>query len=918
MKQTALVVCLVIAGCGGTEDTQGDADDADVVEDVVEEDAAEEEPSEAVEPPALEVLWEPLTLTDGAWEALAEVPDWLQDDLAINLAKLPPTIQEELATLILDLADPDLMDEVAFAMAHTSPEVIQHGMFFPELFVLNAELIYAYDPLLDYVTIENVGVPGVDPDFYSTLTYRVENDAGTVEDRTIDPEMYYWYVVHPRLEDELPWYVDGWTSGSGVRPDMGWFWREFLWDAAAEDCPTDRVCPLLRDTMAGVEVFRRRAEDSAFSTDARDAVEDFVDAALDWGAGTERPVQPNRIYVVACGNCGEYADFRVSSARTALMPSRNTGASSNDHTWGEWWYEGVGWHGETWFYKNGIRRDRRDNDCDGQADDGLLDTDEDGDGVTVAGGDCDDTLDTVHPGATEVQNGYDDDCDGWADTGFTDADLDGDGDGVSITAGDCDDTLDTVHPSGTEIANGRDDDCDTVADDGADTADADSDGHTIAAGDCNDHEAAVYPGATESTNGVDDDCDGTADDGTDTADSDSDGHTILAGDCDDTDDAIFPGAAEIANGVDDDCDGTADEGADAADGDSDGHTIAAGDCDDADASVHPGATDTGNARDDDCDGTADEGLSGSDRDGDGYTMAGGDCNDLIAGFHPGADDPRYSSNRLYAITSARGDSHLDTTRTEVYATLPSYLAFDVLDRSGDPVDGALVTIYGTWEVYGHPEAWAVASEVVTDLVGHAEITVGEANPYGYAVTSGIGDTPGGDHLFRAVERTEPFETYPVTAAVPGEMPEPAAATEADLTAGADPELTLSVSFDVESYRTAQDGRLYGSFSWEQDGGHLDAYLVDETNYSLFRSGDPFQAALVSVDAADGVTDHALPRTKTWYLVLSNADFIASTMVGSVSLAAAPAAGISWTGDAPELTYRFRIPPGEHVCITLTP
>ena len=54
----------------------------------------------------------------------------------------------------------------------------------------------------------------------------------------------------------------------------------------------------------------------------------------------------------------------------------------------------------------------RDDDCDGAVDEGF---DQDGDGYTSCGGDCNDAVASVHPGAVETFNGVDDDCNGVID-----------------------------------------------------------------------------------------------------------------------------------------------------------------------------------------------------------------------------------------------------------------------------------------------------------------------------------------------------------------------------------------------------------------------------------------------------------------------------------------------------------------------
>jgi len=234
--------------------------------------------------------------------------------------------------------------------------------------------------------------------------------------------------------------------------------------------------------------------------------------------------------------------------------------------------------------------------------------------------DCDDTDNSVNPGATEIcGNSVDDDCDGDIDemctvyTFYADTDGDTYGDAADFVTNftgiapmgyvadntDCDDTNSSIYPGATEICNSVDDDCDGTIDDGVLLtfyADADGDTYGNAAStsmactapmgyvsdntDCDDDDDDINPGETEICNGIDDDCSGVADDGPVVfldyyVDADGDGYgtgsafgfceapmgwSLLDGDCDDADDAINPGETETCNGIDDDCSGVADDG----------------------------------------------------------------------------------------------------------------------------------------------------------------------------------------------------------------------------------------------------------------------------------------------------------------------------------------------------------------------
>jgi len=106
---------------------------------------------------------------------------------------------------------------------------------------------------------------------------------------------------------------------------------------------------------------------------------------------------------------------------------------------------------------------------------GLYKTDGDTDGrdTSVEDGDCDDHRNEARPGNPELADNFmDDDCDGLADevdaTPSDDA-ADRDGDGVTIAAGDCNDNEETVEPGLDEVCgDGLDNDCDGVADRGPD------------------------------------------------------------------------------------------------------------------------------------------------------------------------------------------------------------------------------------------------------------------------------------------------------------------------------------------------------------------------------------------------------------------------------------------------------------------
>lgn len=240
------------------------------------------------------------------------------------------------------------------------------------------------------------------------------------------------------------------------------------------------------------------------------------------------------------------------------------------------------------------------------------------------GDDCNDRDATVFPGAQEQCDGKDNDCDGQVDEGLS---TDNDGDG-HYTPGSCalpnddpDDNNRYLPLGGWEICDGKDNNGDGVADEGLST-DEDGDAHTTPEScsgtrdDCNDKDPAVYPGAIEICDEKDNNCNGQIDEGA-SKDQDNDGHYSTDScdqpndDCNDSDWKIYPKAEELCDGEDNDCDGEIDEGL-SEDKDGDGHYSSGScakpddDCDDDDPLVHPRAEELCDGKDNDCSGEAED------------------------------------------------------------------------------------------------------------------------------------------------------------------------------------------------------------------------------------------------------------------------------------------------------------------------
>ena len=280
-------------------------------------------------------------LIGASYQALDKAPEWLRNDLCYVLSRINSFDQNEWAFAINNAVDP-YIDEIAFAIANSSPEYLASGYGSPDLFQENAELIYENDLYLDYVEVVDYGTSDSDENYYSTTIYWKEDDNGDTVQVEVPKEIYYWYIVHPKITDEIPAYIDPNIIESNtthnnniVNPPVGFFWRNYLFNYA------DTGYPVLKNMLEGCEIVWNGEQNvNPTQTHAAAVITNWINDCMEFTSDSERPHQPVRILRKHIGRCGELADLTAAASRAALIPCTSIFAISHDHTWNEFWEEG--------------------------------------------------------------------------------------------------------------------------------------------------------------------------------------------------------------------------------------------------------------------------------------------------------------------------------------------------------------------------------------------------------------------------------------------------------------------------------------------------------------------------------------------------------------------------------------------------
>lgn len=292
----------------------------------------------------LEALPPAYNVTALAESAIKEAPDWLNNDLFDIFRRIDTNLQNTYAQQIID-AGTQYRDEVAFQIAHLAPSTLQQMN--PGLPLANVQALYHIAPDLQYVEV--IEKQTNTANWYTTTKYRVTDSIGDTVWAEIPKEVYYWWIVMPKLSDEEP------KMGASVYDE---FWRSYLYNNA------DVGYPLLSDKLSNTKILWSGKEQRWNNKDSVDNPIPFHDSlpavavvgrwvahTLPDKASSPRPIQPNKILHDHNGNCGELEDLLSSGARTALIPIYSVGTWPGDHVWGEtywpltqeWTYYQVSW-----------------------------------------------------------------------------------------------------------------------------------------------------------------------------------------------------------------------------------------------------------------------------------------------------------------------------------------------------------------------------------------------------------------------------------------------------------------------------------------------------------------------------------------------------------------------------------------------
>jgi hypothetical protein len=281
-------------------------------------------------------------LSDVVLAAIAKSPLWIQPALTRQFRNI--SNPESYADLLLN-SSKQYTDEIAFSIASCPGGKVPSPLLLKE----NTESLYEHDSWIQYADI--IDYDDGAGNYYSTIQYRVLEN-GAEQHFLLPPEIYYWYIVHPKItmEDVDASYGPLWRNYLFEHNDLGYpLLKEklstikYLWDCSSYSQPGGR----LWDTWVTLH------------PTAIEAVSYWIGKTVPYPAVGDRPGQPCVIAHEHNGWCGELQQIAVAAQRAALIPSIGASNVGEDHVWREFYERG--WHeNDNWWSDTGGAVDQPD------------------------------------------------------------------------------------------------------------------------------------------------------------------------------------------------------------------------------------------------------------------------------------------------------------------------------------------------------------------------------------------------------------------------------------------------------------------------------------------------------------------------------------------------------------------------------
>lgn len=295
-------------------------------------------------------------------QAINIAPKWMRNDLLLKfreLRKKKSGYDAIYAQIILDAAKENTkyVDEVAFLVSHTPIEILSRSDIISnndmKNYIADVKHIYNVADSLKYVRIVEHGDYSTG-DYYTTTEYRYKpSPSASPVWGAIPYEIYYWYVVHPQIYQELIQYTD--NPSFTEQRTWGYSWREFYWsnpDPAHNYMPVNQKnkigevvsIPRLGELMQNPEIlFDRKYDLLHFGRAFNETTNTALNVLGNWCSravpgdpsdNNYRPIAPNQVLTHHRGRCGEDTQVLVAAARTCLIPIIARITHCEDHVFG--------------------------------------------------------------------------------------------------------------------------------------------------------------------------------------------------------------------------------------------------------------------------------------------------------------------------------------------------------------------------------------------------------------------------------------------------------------------------------------------------------------------------------------------------------------------------------------------------------